>query len=96
MEHYADDVEFSSPTVVRRWSIPDGRLRGKDKLRANFEVGLKAAGPKFELVDVLPGVGAMCVVYRRETGAPATDLVEFDSSGLARRIVACYGQAGGS
>jgi ketosteroid isomerase-like protein len=24
MLHYADDVEFSSPTVVKRWGIADG------------------------------------------------------------------------
>jgi hypothetical protein len=96
MEHYSDDVEFSSPTVVRRWSIPDGWLRGKDKLRANFEIGLKTPELNFELVDVLLGVGAMCVIYRRETGLLVTDLVELDSTGRGRRVIACYSQARGS
>jgi hypothetical protein len=91
MEHYADDVEFSSPTVVNRWGIADGWLRGSGKVRANFAIGIKAPGLRFELVDVLLGVNSMCVVYRRESGALVTDLVELDSNGKGRRVTACYG-----
>jgi hypothetical protein len=38
----------------------------------------------------LLGVNAMCVVYRRETGALVTDLVELDVNGKGRRVIACY------
>jgi hypothetical protein len=91
MTHYADDVEFSSPTVVKRWGIADGWLRGKDKLRENFAIGLKAPGLHFELVDVLSGVKTMCIVYRRENGALVTDSIDLDANGKAKRVVACYG-----
>jgi hypothetical protein len=91
MTHYADGVAFSSPTVVKRWGIADGWLHGKDKLRENFAIGIKARGLRFDLVQVLAGVNAMCIVYRRETGALVTDLVELDAAGKARRVVACYG-----
>ena len=93
MDHYADDVEFSSPTVVKRWGIADGWLRGKGKLRENFAIGVTAPELHFELLDVLLGVNSMCVVYRRENGALVTDLVEFDEQGKARRVIACYGSA---
>lgn len=93
MEHYAEDVAFSSPTVIRRWNIADGWLHGRDRLRANFEIGPQTPGLRFDLVDVLLGAGAMCVVYRRETGALVTDLVELDGHGRGRRVVACYGEA---
>lgn len=91
MRHYADDVEFSSPTVMKRWGIADGWLRGKDKVRENFAIGVKAPNLHFELLDVLIGVNAMSVVYRRETGALVTDLVEVDAEGKGRRVIACYG-----
>jgi hypothetical protein len=91
MEHYADDVEFSSPTVVSRWGIAEGWLRGSGKVRENFAIGVKAPGLHFELVDVLLGVNSMCVVYRRESGALVTDLVELDANGKGRRVTACYG-----
>ena len=53
MSHYAEDVAFSSPTVVARWGIADGWLRGKPKLRDNFAVGVNAPDLHFELIDVL-------------------------------------------
>jgi ketosteroid isomerase-like protein len=91
MNHYADDVEFSSPTVIKRWGIADGWLRGKDRVRENFALGIQAPNLHFELLDVLLGVNSMCVVYRRETGALVSDLVELDANGKGRRVIACYG-----
>jgi hypothetical protein len=91
MTHYAENVAFSSPTVVARWGVADGWLRGKAKLRDNFAIGVKAPGLHFELIDVLLGVNAMCVVYRRESGMLVSDLVEFDEHGHGERVFACYG-----
>jgi hypothetical protein len=91
MEHYVDDVEFSSPTVVKRWGIADGWLRGSRKVPENFAIGVQAPGLRFELMDVLLGVNSLCVVYRRESGALVTDLVELDAKGKGRRVTACYG-----
>jgi hypothetical protein len=93
MSHYAEDAAFSSPTVVARWKLADGWLHGKAKLRDNFAIGVKAPGLHFELIDVLLGVNAMCVVYRRETGMLVSDLVEFDEDGHHKRVVACYAEA---
>jgi hypothetical protein len=93
MSHYAEDVAFSSPTVVARWGIADGWLRGKPRLRDNFAIGVNAPGLHFELIDVLLGVNATCVVYRRESGMLVSDLVEFDENGHGKRVFACYGQA---
>lgn len=73
--------------------IPDGWLRDKDKLRANFEIGLKTTGLKFELVGFARRRRNV-LVYRWETVVLVTDLIELDSSRLGRRVVACYGQAG--
>ena len=92
MTHYAEDVAFSSPTVVARWGLADGWLHGKAKLRDNFAIGVKAPGLHFELIDVLLGVNAMCVVYRRETGMLVSDLVEFDEHGHGKRVVTCYAE----
>jgi hypothetical protein len=36
-------------------------------------------------------LGPVCVVYRRESGALVTDLVELDDDGKGRRVIACYG-----
>ena len=91
MRHYADDVRLCSPKVVERCGIADGWIEGKDRLREYFAIGLQAPGLRFELVDVLLGVNAVTIVYRRETGALVTDLLELDAQGLGRRAVVCYG-----
>ena len=91
MAHYAEDVAFSSPTVVRRWGIADGWLYGRTWLRENFAIGIAADSLDFDLIGVVTGVMSMCIIYRRETGLLVTDTVEFDESGKALRVVACYG-----
>ena len=90
MAHYAEDVEFNSPTIVHRWGNADGWIRGKAKLRANFEIGVKAPNLRFDLIDVLLGVNAISIIYRRETGTLVSDLVELDPQGLGRRVLSCY------
>ena len=91
MSHYAEDVELNSPKVVERLGAASGWLKGKDKLRAYFATGMQAQGLKFELVDVLLGVDAMSIIYRRETGALVSDTMELDERLLGRHIVVCYG-----
>lgn len=93
LAHYADDVSVCSPRVVERTGAADGWLRGKAALRDYFAKGLANPALRFELVDVTVGVGAMTVVYRRETGVLVTDCAELDASGRITRMVACYGEA---
>jgi hypothetical protein len=88
---YADDVTLSSPAVVTRMDRPDGRLRGKAEVRAYFAIGLRAPGLRFALLDVFSGVGALCMIFRRETGVVVCDVFEFDERGRVARLTACYG-----
>ncbi|MSP23116.1 MAG: nuclear transport factor 2 family protein [Dehalococcoidia bacterium] len=91
LEHYADDIEVRSPRVAERFGIPDGILRGKDRLREYCALGLAKPDLHFELVEVLEGPGTMTVVYRRETGALVADCSELDSAGRITRMIATYG-----
>jgi hypothetical protein len=68
-------------------------LHGKDRVRQYVAIGLEAPGLRFDLVDVLLGVNAVTIVYRRENGALVTDLLELNEQGLGRRVVVCYGTA---
>jgi ketosteroid isomerase-like protein len=92
LEHYADDVEVRSPRVAERFGTPDGRLRGKERLREYFAIGLQKPDLHFELVEVLEGPGTMTVVYRRENGALVADCSELDSEGRITRMIATYGK----
>lgn len=91
MEHYAEDVRFSSPTVIKRLGISSGWIEGKEQLRKHFSVGIKAPNLRFDLIDVLLGVDGMCIVYRRETGVLVVDVVELDSYGKGKVVRAFYG-----
>jgi hypothetical protein len=90
MQHYSDDVALNSPFVVESLGNADGWVRGKDNLRSYFTAGLKTPDLHFELVDVLLGVHAVTILYRRETGSLVADVIELDSSRRGSRIHACY------
>jgi ketosteroid isomerase-like protein len=92
MEHYSDDVVLTSPLIVKRWEREDGQLNGKERVRENFAIGMRTVGLHFTFVDVLLGMNAVCVLYRRETGALVCDLIEMDENGLAKRVIACHGE----
>jgi ketosteroid isomerase-like protein len=92
LSHYAEDVRFSSPTVVTRYGEPSCTLRGKAALRAHFARGLNAFGDRveFRLIDVLVGVRGYTVYYARETGSTVVDTVIVDASGAAQEVHAHY------
>ena len=89
MAHYAENVAFSSPTVVKRWGIAEGWLPGRPRLRENVAIGIAAEGLRFDLVDVVIGVTSMCVIYRRESGQLVNETVALVEQGDAIRVVAC-------
>jgi hypothetical protein len=91
LEHYADDVEIRSPRAIELYGAADGKVQGKERLREYFSKGLLIPNLKLDLVEVLIGVNAMTVVYRRENGALAADCSELDDRGKIIRMIACYG-----
>jgi len=91
LAHYAADVRFAAPTVATRWGRPDGVLHGTGELRRHVARGLEnAPSLRFELIDVLFSVGGMAILYRRETGATAIDVVTLDAHGRAVAVVVYY------
>ena len=81
MEHYAEDVEFESPSVFDRWGHPDGKLKGKTALREHFKKGLDLPPDSpFELIDILAGVDGILVVYKQASGTIVADYVVPDDN----------------
>ena len=91
MDCYADNVDFSAPTVTRRWGRPDGRLHGKAELRRHFELGLQLA-PDLTFTEeaLLTSPGGYALLYRRENGNRVLDVVELDEHGQAAQVRAFY------
>lgn len=93
--HYASDFEMRSPLIIERMGVPEGRLKGKVAIRPYWQAGLAAKPPlKFELRDVMVGVGTIAIVYRNVTrGAEVVERIEFNEQGLGVRAEALYGKA---
>ena len=91
MKHYAEDVVLYSPTVIKRWNIPEGKLSGKQAVQKHFAKGLEDV-PKMHVVfeSILFGIDSIVLFYKRETGVMAADFILFDHSGKVKEVRACY------
>lgn len=91
LEHYAEDVEFTSPYVVRIAGEPSGTLIGKHALRAYWAKGLAMLPDlHFTPIETLVGVDAVTLVYRGHRGVVA-ETFRFDPTGRVCSATACYG-----
>lgn len=92
LAHFSDDFEFSSPLISQFAGEASGRLKGKNAVRAYWQIGLERLPTlHFELVDVLVGVDTLLILYRGHRGLTA-EVLELDASGLAVRGRALYAE----
>lgn len=91
LAHYADHVEFTSPTAVKLAGAPSGTVIGREALRPYFANALgRFPQLNFRLDQVLTGVGSVVLYYRSVNNAQAAELMEFDGSGLIARVLGHY------
>jgi ketosteroid isomerase-like protein len=91
LSHYTDDFEMVSPFIITRMKEPSGTLKGKEKVRPYWQIGLAAQLPlKFELIEVLIGVKSIALHYRRTSGKPAIEILVFNDEGKVVRGIAHY------
>ena len=89
LAHYADGIVFLSPVAHAR--LGDGRVVGRDALRAYWSGGLAAQpGLKFEQEAVLVGCECLTILYRNHRGQDAAETFEFGPDGKVVRSFACY------
>ena len=91
LAHYTDDVVVVSPLATARGVAADGKVRGKDAVRAYYEGGL-AARPRlrFTIYNVMVGVDGLTIVYRDERGRQVAETLVL-GGGRAVRVMAHYG-----
>jgi ketosteroid isomerase-like protein len=93
MAHYSEDVEHSSPTVVRLLGEPSGTVRGKSELRAYFEKALAAAGPglRFDVQRLYVGApNGLTLCYHRSGGRLVAETFHLDERGLVTRAFVAH------
>ncbi len=91
LSHYADNVEFFSPFILKLLGKQDGKISGKAALRDYFARGL-AAYPdlQFEHLRLYAGVRSCVLEYRSVNNLVAAETMEVDDTGRIVRAVAHY------
>lgn len=83
LDHFHDDVLFTSPVAAR--VVPDsgGVVRGKAALRDYWTAAL-AQHPnlKFDLIGVYRGESTLVINYRNHRGELVNEVLTFDADGL--------------
>ncbi len=79
LEHFADDVVFTSPTAARLIDGCDGVVRGKSALRAYWALGLdRTPQLRFEMVGLYVGIDTLVINFQDQTGALVNEVLTFD------------------
>jgi ketosteroid isomerase-like protein len=97
LSHYADDVEMASPLVGELAGRPEGRIVGKEALRAYFAAGLeKYPDLHFEPLELFVGVDSLVLRYVSVDGQPSAEVMFLDDAGTIVRYLAHYRVDGGA
>jgi uncharacterized protein (TIGR02246 family) len=92
LSHYSDDVVFTSPFAVEIAGRADGRLKGKEALRAYFAAALERFPDlHFEPIALMVGVDSLILHYRSVQSLSAAELMIFDGRGMVTKVLAHYG-----
>jgi len=82
LSHYTDDFEMSSPLIVERLGILEGKLKGKNAVRDYWQHGLSMNPPLlFELIDVLVGINEITIYYSNVGRRIVAETLFFNDSG---------------
>ena len=91
LEHYSDDVEFTSPFVVELLNEASGTIHQNHDLRSYFRKGLEAYPElHFELLNVLIGVSSVTLYYRGVKNLLTAEVMYFDDMGKVAKVLAHY------
>ena len=79
LEHFADDVVFTSPVAAQLLAGSDGVIRGKDALRAYWTEGLRRIPDlRFEVIGVYAGIDVLVINYRNQRGGLVNEVMRFE------------------
>ena len=92
LAHYAVDAVVTSPIAAERVPETGGTVRGREALRAYWEPALRAnADLHFTLVEAMPTVDGVTVLYRNQRGQLVAETVLWRDDGLVHTAVVSYG-----
>ncbi len=85
LEHFHDDVIFTSPVAARVLPETQGVVAGKGALRHYWTTALKSLPDlHFEIVGVYRGESTLVINYRNHLGGLVNEVLTFDEDGKVR------------
>jgi ketosteroid isomerase-like protein len=82
LEHFRDDVVFSSPVAARLLPDTHGVVRGKPALRHYWTAALaEIPNLRFTVDGVYQGIDTVVIAYRNQDGGLVSEVLRF-SDGL--------------
>ncbi len=85
LDHFHDDVVFTSPVAARVVPESGGVVRGKVALRDYWSTALsQQADLQFEVVGVYRGESTLVINYRNHRGQLVNEVLTFHGDGLVR------------
>jgi ketosteroid isomerase-like protein len=91
LSHYSDGVVFVSPFAVEIAGRADGRLEGKEALRAYFAAALERFPDlEFEPIALMTGVDSLVLHYRSVQNLLSAELMVVGEDGLVIEVRAHY------
>lgn len=83
LDHFADDVVFTSPVAAQLVPGSDGIVRGKTALREYWAEGLRRVPDlHFEVLGCYLGVDMIVINYRNQTGRLVNEVLSIGTDGL--------------
>ena len=81
LDHFHDDVVFTSPVAARALPDSGGVVRGKKALRAYWTLALQRVPDlRFELLGVYAGIDTLVLNYRNQAGGLVSEVLVFDGN----------------
>ena len=79
---YEDDFEMTSPYIIERMGVSNGKLKGKDQIRPYWQKSLDAdPSLKLELIDIFVGVDSVVIYYKNVGRKMVCETFKFSDNG---------------
>jgi ketosteroid isomerase-like protein len=78
LQHFHEDVVFTSPVAKQIGFADDGIVKGKDALRRYWTLGLeKNPGLRFQVTSVYEGVNTLVILFKNQQGINRAEVLTF-------------------
>lgn len=85
LDHFHEDVLFTSPVAASLFPETGGTIRGKAALRAYWSEGLKRIPDlHFTVERIFAGVDTLVIQYRNQKGVSVSEVLVFEGGKVRR------------